>query len=157
MEIIYPRGSLGTKGPTAGCWSGQASRDPFSWAVAHTILTPLMPGLGILSPVLLALSPEVLAVPSPSSGNISVPDAGKWGVHRPTLPADSTVTAGPGGHSAAGTAPSPQTLPPHSSSSAGLEGDGVTQLETQCPQGCLELGHGLSPAEPLPEPHRPLC
>lgn len=75
-------------------------------------------------------------------------------------PADSTVTAGPGGHSAAGTAPSPQTLPPHSSipgSSAGPEGHGATQLETQCPQGSLELGHGLSPAVPPPEPHPPPC
>lgn len=57
----------------------------------------------------------------------------------------------PGGHSAAGTTPSPRTLPPrrsHPSSSAGLEGDGATELETRHPWGCPQLRSGLSPAVP---------
>lgn len=70
-------------------------------------------------------------------------------------PAESTVIASPGGgHSAAGTSPSPQTLPPRRSkpsSSAGPVGDGGTQRETQHPQGYPELRSGLSSCHTTPK------
>lgn len=86
MEIIYPRGSLGTRFPPLGAGvaklPGIASAGPW--------LTPPSPpspqNWGPCPPVLLALSPGVLAVPSPGSGNISVPDEGKRGVREPPGP-----------------------------------------------------------------------
>lgn len=61
----------------------------------------------------------------------------------------------PGGRSAAGTTPSPQTLPPRRSkpsSSVGPVGDGGTQRETQHPQGYPELQSRLSSAIPPQNP-----
>lgn len=86
MEIIYPRGSLGTEVPLLGAGVAELPGIPSAGPWLTPSPPPSWQDWGPCPPVLLALSPVLLAVPSPGRGNVSVPDSGRWGVQEPPGP-----------------------------------------------------------------------
>lgn len=121
--------------------------------------------LGLSPPVLTALGDPL--TPAKAAGAFLSYTHGNrvWGGKSPQTqhcwglppPAESSVIAGPGGTLCCRDNVVPTNLPPrrsNPSSSAGLEGDGVTQPETQHLRGCPELWSRLSiplhPKKPVP-------